>query len=108
MLRELTFGPPPNEADKPKSSWYANAAFRSIAKEAPRCWPGLVGFDVQKVTISPSSLVSVSHFIHERLFAPRNDLASLRISRFSLDLDDLRFEFCVVRFEGYASEREMK
>src|ERR1700675_199816 len=30
--RELTFGPPPNEADAVKSSWYANAASRSISK----------------------------------------------------------------------------
>jgi hypothetical protein len=25
-----------------------------------------------------------------------------------LDLEDSRFEFCVVRFEGYASERELE
>jgi hypothetical protein len=34
--RELTFGPPPNEADGVKSSWYANAAYRSISKEGVR------------------------------------------------------------------------
>jgi hypothetical protein len=28
VLRELTFGPPPNEADGDESSWYANAAPR--------------------------------------------------------------------------------
>ena len=27
---------------------------------------------------------------------------------FGLDLDHSRFEFCVVRFEGYASERELE
>jgi hypothetical protein len=68
VLRELTFGPPPRM--KPvlsKATGMPTLLFLGTRRRQVIHLRGSVGFGVHKATLSPSSLVSLSHFIHENV-----------------------------------------
>jgi hypothetical protein len=68
VLRELTFGPPPRM--KPvlsKATGMPTLLFLRTRRRQVIHLRSSVGFGVHKATLSPLSLVSLSHFIHENV-----------------------------------------
>ena len=64
--RELTFGPPPNEATAPRSNCYAKPMFLWHPRGPVQPADQIRKICAHKVTMHPLSLVSVSRFVHAR------------------------------------------